>query len=63
MSATVVQTTVEKLKEKLIQTALDLPEFRDLLKDSVNEISAYAKKSLQMKLRLHHASTERYTHF
>lgn len=43
MSATVVQTTVEKLKEKLIQTALDLPEFRDLLRDSVNVISTYAK--------------------
>lgn len=37
-----VQTTVERLKDKLIQTALDSTDFRELLRDTVSSIMAYS---------------------
>lgn len=45
MDASANQTTVDKLKEKLIQTALDSPEFRGLLKETVSNIVNYSKSA------------------
>lgn len=42
MNPVVVHATVEKLKEKLVQTALDSTEFRDLLTQTVSDIVNYS---------------------
>ena len=43
MKSPIDQDTVNRLKDKLIQTILDSPEFRQLLQSTVNEITNYAK--------------------
>ena len=37
------ETVIKKLKEKLILTALESPEFKDLLKETVSNIKEYAE--------------------
>jgi hypothetical protein len=46
MNQSSTQTTVEKLREKLIQTALDSPEFRELLKETVSTIVNYSRSAI-----------------